>query len=42
MGALSEDERAKLARLRKENAELTIERCAQALCRPLVRDAMGR
>ena len=42
-GALSEDERAELARLRKENAELAM-RCevlmrSVALC---VQDAMGR
>lgn len=29
-GALSEDERVELARLRRENAELANERCAQA------------
>jgi transposase len=41
-GALGEDERAELSRLRRENAELAMERCAQALGGPLVKDAMGR
>ena len=36
-GALGENERAELVRLRKENAELTMERrCPQALGGPLV------
>src|SRR5262249_35828411 len=34
-GALSEDERAELARLRKENAELAMERCPQTLGGPV-------
>ena len=34
-GALSEDERTELVRLRKENAELAMEGCPQAQCGPL-------
>jgi transposase len=41
-GALSESERDELTRLRRENAELAMDRCPQALGGTLVREAMGR
>jgi transposase len=38
---VSEDERAELVRLRKENAELTMERVLKRSAALWVRDAMG-